>query len=112
MEESSHGDLGLHASQASSHFPLEPVTGATLYRLEVARRQALGRRGTLPTGCPELDDQVLLQGGFERGTVVGLSAEAMEMALLVRTLASRTRTAGTREPTRISYAYLRCVPAC
>ena len=111
MEESVHGSPSLHASQTSSHFPLEPVTGATLYQLEVARRQAVGRRGLLPTGCPELDDHVLVQGGFERATVVGISAEAMEMAVLVRTSERRTRTAETDAPARIQGA-LACVPTC
>lgn len=69
-------------SQASSHFPLEPVSGATLFEQEVRRRDALARRGTCLTGCRELDDEVLL-GGFERGCVVGISAEEEEMGLLV-----------------------------
>ncbi len=34
------------------------------------------------TGCSELDDYLLL-GGFERGSVVGVSAEEEEMGLLV-----------------------------
>ncbi|KAI1417300.1 hypothetical protein F5Y13DRAFT_152433 [Hypoxylon sp. FL1857] len=71
------------ASQASSHFPLlEPVSGATLYELESARREKLKRRGRLRTGCDEIDDRALL-GGFERGEVVGVSAEEAEFGLLV-----------------------------
>ncbi|KAI1779091.1 hypothetical protein F4818DRAFT_239165 [Hypoxylon cercidicola] len=71
------------ASQASSHFPLpEPVTGATLYELEVARRERLRRRGRIRTGCVEIDEAVL-SGGFERGSVVGISAEDVDFGLLV-----------------------------
>ncbi|KAJ0123516.1 fasciclin domain family [Diaporthe amygdali] len=69
-------------SQASSHFPLEPVSGATLFEQEVRRRDALARCGTCLTGCRELDDEVLL-GGFERGCVVGVSAEEEEVGLLI-----------------------------
>ncbi|KAI3393635.1 hypothetical protein diail_3862 [Diaporthe ilicicola] len=69
-------------SQASSHFPLEPVSGATLFEQEVRRRNALARRGKCLTGCRELDDEVLL-GGFERGCVVGVSAEEEKVGLLV-----------------------------
>ncbi|KAI0013789.1 hypothetical protein F4779DRAFT_293345 [Xylariaceae sp. FL0662B] len=68
--------------QASSHFTLEPVSGATLYELEVARRERLRQRGFLKTGCREIDESVLL-GGFERGTVVGVSAEEVDFGLLV-----------------------------
>lgn len=69
-------------SQASSHFQLEPVSGATLFEQETRRRDALARRGRCLTGCSELDDQVLL-GGFERGCVVGVSAEEEDVGLLV-----------------------------
>ncbi|KAF3054902.1 hypothetical protein GL218_07519 [Daldinia childiae] len=76
-------DQGPPASQASSHFPLlEPISGATLYKLESARRETLRRRGRVRTGCAEVDDAVLL-GGLERGTVVGVSAEDIEFGLLV-----------------------------
>ncbi|KAH9884832.1 hypothetical protein F4778DRAFT_787479 [Xylariomycetidae sp. FL2044] len=66
------------SSSSRSHFPLEPTSGATLYELEIQRRAKLtsrygGGRG-LRVGVPEVDDEVLL-GGFERGTVVGVSAE-------------------------------------
>ncbi|KAI7779593.1 hypothetical protein LA080_000705 [Diaporthe eres] len=69
-------------SQASSHFQLEPVSGATLFEQETRRRDALARRGRCLTGCSELDDQVLL-GGFERGCVVGVSAEEEDVGLLI-----------------------------
>ncbi|KAK8024092.1 hypothetical protein PG993_012158 [Apiospora rasikravindrae] len=70
-------------SQASSHFPLEPISGSTLYDVEVARREQLHRRGTLATGCGEIDGQVLGGRGFERGSVVGISAEHMDTGLLI-----------------------------
>lgn len=69
-------------SQSSSHFQLEPVSGATLLEQETRRRDALARRGRCLTGCSELDDQVL-PGGFERGCVVGISAEEDDVGLLV-----------------------------
>ncbi|KAK7972842.1 hypothetical protein PG996_007063 [Apiospora saccharicola] len=70
-------------SQASSHFPLEPISGATLFDVEVARREHCHRRGTLATGCGEIDGQVLGGRGFERGSVVGISAEHMDTGLLI-----------------------------
>ncbi|KAI1141133.1 hypothetical protein F5Y05DRAFT_299947 [Hypoxylon sp. FL0543] len=71
------------ASQTSSHFPLlEPVSGATLFELESARRERVRRWGWLRTGCDEIDIKTLL-GGFERGEVVGVSAEEAEFGLLV-----------------------------
>ncbi|ROW16361.1 hypothetical protein VPNG_02762 [Cytospora leucostoma] len=69
-------------SQASSHFPLEPVSGATLFDQEKRRKDGLKKRGNCLTGCRELDHEVLL-GGFERGCVVGLSAEEEEMGLVI-----------------------------
>lgn len=69
-------------SQASSHSPLDPVSGATLFEQETRRRDGLRRRGNCLAGCRELDHEVLL-GGFERGCVVGLSAEEEEVGLLV-----------------------------
>lgn len=69
-------------SQASSHSPLDPVSGATLFEQERRRRDGLKERGNCLTGCRELDHEVLL-GGFERGCVVGLSAEEEEVGLLV-----------------------------
>jgi hypothetical protein len=60
-----------------------PVSGDKLFRLEVERRKTLHRRGSIPTGCAEIDDALLLSGGFERGCVVGVSAEDMNLGLLV-----------------------------
>ncbi|KAF2999520.1 hypothetical protein E8E14_002598 [Neopestalotiopsis sp. 37M] len=70
------------ASQVSSHFPLEPISGSTLYNLEDARRQQIERRGTLRTGCNEIDEQALVDG-FERGAVVGISAEEIDFGLVL-----------------------------
>ncbi|KAJ9155441.1 Fasciclin domain family [Pleurostoma richardsiae] len=69
-------------SQASSHLPLEPVSGIVLFRQETARREGLRARGNCRTGCRELDEHVLL-GGFERGCVVGVSAEEEEIGLSI-----------------------------
>ena len=67
--------------------PLDPVSGAALYDLEVSRRRALALAagpGLAPgTGCPEVDHEVLLCGGFERGCVVGVSAEDVDFGVLV-----------------------------
>lgn len=71
------------ASQASSHFPLEPVSAAVLCRRETKRRDAMRARGAMRVGCRELDEEVLLMGGFERGNVVGISSESEQMGLLV-----------------------------
>lgn len=59
-------------------------SGAALYDVEVARRRELLHRpgkGPLKTGCPELDEALL--GGFERGSVVGVSAEDVDLGVLV-----------------------------
>jgi hypothetical protein len=71
------------ASQASSHFPLEPVSAAVLAYRETNRRNSLLSLGTCRVGCRELDDYVLL-GGFERGCVVGVSAEDEMVGMLVK----------------------------
>ncbi|CAN8100554.1 unnamed protein product [Discula destructiva] len=73
-------------SQTSSHAPLEPIAGTTLLTAALARREALAREGPLASGCAELDAAVLVGGGFERGCVVGVSAEegdADEVALVL-----------------------------
>lgn len=41
------------------------------------------RRRPITTGCAEIDKQVLLTGGFQRGEVVGLSVEGEEVGVLV-----------------------------
>ncbi|KAJ4421067.1 hypothetical protein N0V82_003971 [Gnomoniopsis sp. IMI 355080] len=68
-------------SQTSSHAPLEPASGTTLLQAELNRRDTL--RPPCPTGCRELDDATLLSGGFERGCVVGISAEEDDVALVL-----------------------------
>ncbi|KFA48670.1 hypothetical protein S40293_04532 [Stachybotrys chartarum IBT 40293] len=70
-------------SQASSHFPLEPIPASVLAEAERKRRDALDELGRCSTGCAELDDHVLLGGGFERGCVVGLSAEEEDVGVLI-----------------------------
>lgn len=82
-------------SQASSHFPLDPVSGAVLFEQEARRRDLHNSCGRLlTTGCRELDTEVLC-GGFERGCVVGISAEegqgegGVGLVLALQTLARR-----------------------
>jgi hypothetical protein len=75
------------ASEASSHFALDPVPASILLAQEVGRRDELKRRANLLTGCDELDEYVLL-GGFERGCVVGISAEQEDLGLLVSLVVS------------------------
>lgn len=71
-------------SQTSSHAPLEPISGALLFEQEARRRDALVfQRGNCATGCRELDQSVLVGGGFERGSVVGISAEEDEFGLVL-----------------------------
>lgn len=67
-------------SQASSHFTLEPISASVLADKEARRRDAATALGSCRTGCADLDDYVLL-GGFERGSVAGLSAEDEEMGV-------------------------------
>ncbi|KAI1823673.1 hypothetical protein F4861DRAFT_509353 [Xylaria intraflava] len=62
---------------------LTPESGATLFRLEAERRKGVYRRGTIPTGCSEIDDMLLSEGGFERGCVVGISVEAVDLGVLL-----------------------------
>ncbi|KXH26904.1 hypothetical protein CSIM01_07052 [Colletotrichum simmondsii] len=72
----------LPASQASSHFPLEPVSAAVLCSRETKRRDAAVARGRVQVGSREVDEEVLC-GGFERGSVVGLSSESEQMGILI-----------------------------
>lgn len=58
--------------------PLEPVSGKLLFEQECRRRDGLRARGPLTTGCGEVDERALGTGGFERGCVVGISAEEAE----------------------------------
>ncbi|KAF6812352.1 hypothetical protein CSOJ01_05223 [Colletotrichum sojae] len=77
------GDDDVAASQASSHSELEPMSAAVLLRRETKRRDALWERGPVRVGCREVDDYVLVDGGLERGSVVGISAESEQMGLLI-----------------------------
>ena len=61
----------------------KPLPASLLLDQELARRGChSAANGNLMTGCSELDHYLLL-GGFERGSVVGMSAEEEEMGLLV-----------------------------
>jgi hypothetical protein len=70
-------------SQASSHPRLEPVSASVLAQNEADRRDAVSRLGACMTGCAIVDEDVLL-GGFERASVVGVSAEDEELGVQVR----------------------------
>ncbi|KAL0764748.1 hypothetical protein CaCOL14_012554 [Colletotrichum acutatum] len=76
------GEMVFPASQASSHFPLEPVSAAILCSRETKRRDAAVARGRVQVGSREVDEEVL-GGGFERGSVVGLSSESEQMGILI-----------------------------
>lgn len=65
-----------------SPFPLAPVSAAILAEQETERRNHLRQLGYLKSGCAEIDDYVL-QGGFEKGHIVGLSAEEETLGLTV-----------------------------
>ncbi|KAG5975786.1 hypothetical protein E4U58_007326 [Claviceps cyperi] len=58
--------------------PLPPLPARILAAQEVRRRNALRERGSCRSGCGDLDTHVLRVGGFERGCVVGVSAEEEE----------------------------------
>ncbi|RYP09466.1 hypothetical protein DL765_008416 [Monosporascus sp. GIB2] len=80
------GGGGADGGDMAPDLDLHPVSGAALYELEVSRRQRLGcgnGRATLATGCAEVDDHVLLTGGFERGVVVGVSAAEVDFGILL-----------------------------
>ena len=70
-------------SQASSHFPLEPIPASILADKEARRRDAVAALGACKTGCAVIDQHILM-GGFERATVVGVSAEDEELGVQVR----------------------------
>ncbi|KAK0390846.1 hypothetical protein NLU13_0349 [Sarocladium strictum] len=62
------------SSQTSSHFTLEPISADILADDELRRRNGARALGLVRSGCRELDGYVL-QGGLERGGVVGISSE-------------------------------------
>ncbi|KAI8214699.1 hypothetical protein K4K53_000660 [Colletotrichum sp. SAR 10_77] len=76
------GGMMMIPSQASSHFPIEPVSADVLLRRETKRRDALKKRGPVRVGCREVDEYVLMGGGLERGSVFGISAESEQMGLM------------------------------
>ncbi|KAF4496572.1 hypothetical protein FAGAP_7269 [Fusarium agapanthi] len=103
------------ASQASSHFQLEPIPAAILVDKEVKRRDAIALLGACKTGCEVIDEEVML-GGFERGSVVGISAEDEELGvqlglqILAHSLCEGTVTSGlliTPRPASVMLAGLR-----
>ncbi|KAI0130189.1 hypothetical protein BJ170DRAFT_305758 [Xylariales sp. AK1849] len=100
------------ASQVSSHFPLEPISGSTMYEIEVGRREELKRKGSLRTGCREIDEQVLIDG-FERGAVVGISAEDVDIGLIIalQTIAHNLVSIPTGRPAKLRAAIITTLPA-
>lgn len=102
-----------HVAAPIRPFKLKPTSGAALYELEIRRRRRRGqqeqqqqRRGMedgkeggkerssggggggvppapLRIGCTELDEYVLVGGGFERGAVFGISSEDVEVGMAV-----------------------------
>jgi hypothetical protein len=53
----------------------KPVSASTLANVEKQRRDLVRSLGPCRSGCEDLDNYLLLGGGFERGSVVGISAE-------------------------------------
>lgn len=64
------------------HIDVDVISGDALLDEECALADVLVPKGRLITGCRELDE-TLLKGGLERGSVVGISAEREDFALLV-----------------------------
>ncbi|KAF5636328.1 uncharacterized protein FTJAE_6095 [Fusarium tjaetaba] len=102
-------------SQASSHFQLEPIPAAILVDKEVKRRDAIALLGACKTGCKVIDEDVML-GGFERGCVMGISAEDEELGVqlglqtLAHSLCEGTVVSGllvTPRPASVMLARLR-----
>ncbi|KAF4822027.1 hypothetical protein CGCSCA5_v002685 [Colletotrichum siamense] len=89
------GGMTMIPSQASSHFPIEPVSADVLLRRETKRRDALKKRGPVRVGCCEVDEYVLMGGGLERGSVVGVSAESEQMGLIISLQAVATELCGS-----------------
>ncbi|KAF4969515.1 hypothetical protein FSARC_3245 [Fusarium sarcochroum] len=103
------------SSQASSHFPLEPIPASILADKEAKRRDTVAALGACKTGCAVIDQDVLM-GGFERATVVGVSAEDEELGVqlglqtLAHSLCEGTVTTGlviTPKPASVMLAGLR-----
>ncbi|RFU80873.1 hypothetical protein TARUN_1349 [Trichoderma arundinaceum] len=75
----SRGMSALHQQALPSNPPdpsrPKPVSASALASIEKRRRELVRSLGPCRSGCGDLDDYVLLGGGFERGSVVGISAE-------------------------------------
>ncbi|KAF4998158.1 hypothetical protein FGRMN_3362 [Fusarium graminum] len=67
-------------SRANSQLPVQPVPASILAEKEVQRRDAASKLGACKTGCAVIDEDVLL-GGFERASIVGISAEDEELGV-------------------------------
>ncbi|KAI1182035.1 hypothetical protein F5B17DRAFT_444578 [Nemania serpens] len=98
-----------NAADASLAPLLVPISGATLFAQESTRRRNLRQKGAIPTGCPEIDDVLLLGGGFERGCVVGVSAEDVNFGVLVSFYSSCKAAIITTLPTTTILPTLRDV---
>ncbi|KAJ4140256.1 hypothetical protein NW768_001612 [Fusarium equiseti] len=72
----------LHPSRSreSSNSLVEPISASILAEKEAHRRNVAARLGTCKTGCPVVDDDVLL-GGFERASIVGISTEDEDLGV-------------------------------
>ncbi|KAI8951594.1 hypothetical protein F4801DRAFT_285991 [Xylaria longipes] len=75
--------MGGNSNAAETALGLASISGAALFCQEIERRKRLCRRGVISTGCSEIDDALLLGGGFESGCVVGVSAEEVDFGLLL-----------------------------
>jgi predicted ATP-dependent serine protease len=63
--------------------PAKPILANQLLELEKKQRKRFtenGRNERISTGCSEIDE--VIGGGFERGTMVGMSAEGGEGRLV------------------------------
>ncbi|KAL7784393.1 hypothetical protein V8C43DRAFT_292348 [Trichoderma afarasin] len=71
-----HQTIPSPAHNPQSQGPSRPrlVSASALASIEKRRRDFVRSLGPCPSGCEDLDAYVLL-GGFERGSVVGISAE-------------------------------------
>ncbi|KAI0805509.1 hypothetical protein GGR55DRAFT_280087 [Xylaria sp. FL0064] len=78
-----HESMEITSESEETARGLVPILGTTLFRRETERRKKLHERGVIPTGCSEIDDALLLGGGFERGCVVGISAEEVDFGILL-----------------------------
>ncbi|KAL7913540.1 hypothetical protein GGI35DRAFT_213541 [Trichoderma velutinum] len=63
-----------HISQVPNSSQPRLVSASALASIEKQRRDFVRSLGPCPSGCEDLDQYVLL-GGFERGSVIGISAE-------------------------------------